>query len=63
MLITRPCPHCHKEWSVELDANQIERLLLGEPAISVLNDGSKAEFFITGICSTCWDELFKNEEE
>lgn len=62
MILRKPCPHCHKEWSVELNAEQIERILLGEKPISVLNDGSKAEFFITGICPTCWDELFKEEE-
>ena len=62
IILNKTCPHCHKDWNVELTSDQFIRIKAGEMALGVLDDAAKAEFFITGICPTCWDELFKEED-
>lgn len=69
--VTRKCDLCNTDWHIEtpypLEELQlrIDRYSAGElvqNAFQELTAGER-EMFMTGYCTSCWDEIFKEEEE
>jgi len=63
--ISGPCYSCSKRQTVRITLNDLGRFRRGEYAQDCFPYLSAAdrEFLISGICGTCWDEMFANPEE
>lgn len=60
MTLYTKCPICKKQHSTFLDDSESYKLnTMQNVQQALLNaTASRREFFISGICDTCWDELF-----
>lgn len=64
-IVRGPCYFCHEPQEVTVNADDLLRLRNGEfiqhcfPYLPA----AKREFLVSGICSTCWDKTFSDEEE
>lgn len=59
--IERPCPHCDKIQTVTVPHESYRAWQFGmkiQDAMPTVSADDR-EILITGICPTCWDELFK----
>ena len=63
--LERKCPVCGKVQELELTFEQYTAIqnakLINNETISFLTSQQR-EFFISGMCDYCWDELFKEED-
>jgi hypothetical protein len=57
------CPNCDSTLSVEITPDKLYAYNQGAYAQDVLSEfnADVRERFITGICGTCWDEMFGEE--
>tara|TARA_B110000503_G_C6906558_1_gene312883 strand:- start:335 stop:586 length:252 start_codon:yes stop_codon:yes gene_type:complete len=55
-----PCPNCDSVLSLEITPDKLYAYNQGAYAQDVLSayDADTRERFITGICGTCWNEMF-----
>ncbi len=63
--ISRKCPNCGKEWSVDVYVEDFEKFARGEGLVQEIFPYLSAddrEFFISGICPKCWDMIFVPED-
>lgn len=66
--IKTPCTVCHKDIEIEMTEQEYENFQKwqnGEishiqDAIPTIPDENR-EMFISGICPTCWSDIFNNE--
>ena len=62
-IFTRKCPLCGKEHSVALDLMELEEGLAAYQNGAKMQDAfpnfspEEREFFMSGICPTCWDSM------
>lgn len=60
------CPHCHEGRKIKVAQAGLIRCVkkgvLIQDAFPNLNDDDR-EFLISGTCPTCFDEMFKEEED
>lgn len=65
MLVKTTCPICHCDTYLQVDAEEYARWQAGEliqVAMPYL-DADEREMLISGICPTCWDDMFGDEDE
>lgn len=65
MLIKTTCPICHCDTYLMVDAEEYARWQAGEliqVAMPSL-DAEEREMLISGICPTCWEDMFDDEDE
>ena len=63
--IDAKCPNCGKITRIDMTDEQYKMYVNGESYIqNIFPNFSPAvrEMLITGICPTCWNEIFKNDE-
>ena len=64
-IVTRPCPFCGHFHEVEvndmdyLDWKDGELIQNAFPYLSA----SERELLVSGICPTCWDKMFKTDDD
>lgn len=58
-----PCMECKQEQQVTVDAAELNSYRRGQSIQSALsnNDGER-EFLMSGICNTCYDAMFAEDE-
>lgn len=63
--VSGPCYSCGKKQSVQVDSVAFEKFKSGRfvqdcfPSLPA----DEREFLISGICSTCWDDMFPSEDD
>mgnify|MGYP004445273757 CR=1 FL=1 len=61
------CPHCNQEHIVEVPLEhyklQKEHPTLHIQEVFTTLSSEEREMLISGICPTCWDEIFSYEED
>lgn len=65
LIIENTCPFCHRVDCIEVNGSDFYKWSHGmraQKAFPYLSDNER-EMIISGICPTCWDETFKDEEE
>jgi hypothetical protein len=65
-IIQRQCPSCHKDQRVEVEDIDYTRYINGEGYVQTIFPyltTSQRETLLSGICDTCWDETFKEDED
>jgi hypothetical protein len=64
VIVRGPCYQCGTEQAVEVDGHALLRFRDGCFAQDCFPDlpAEKREFLISGICGTCWDEMFPDAE-
>lgn len=64
--LERKCPSCGKVWNVVISVEQFTEMQTpGSKRIQeILPDvpAAEREFFLTGICPECWNNIFAEEE-
>lgn len=65
MLVKTTCPICHCDTYLMVDAEEYARWQAGELIqIAMPNlDADAREMLISGICPTCWNDMFGDEDE
>ena len=62
IVLERQCPKCGKTQELELTLEQYQAIqnakLLNDETVPFLTS-TQREFFLSGMCGHCWDELFK----
>lgn len=60
-----PCHYCGVRQAVTVKSAALEKFRSGGFAQNCFPDlpAAQREFLISGICGTCWDEMFPEEEE
>jgi hypothetical protein len=63
VVTSHPCPTCNETKTVSISSAELFAYHQGGLAQTVLSsyDADVRERFITGICGTCWDEMFSDE--
>jgi hypothetical protein len=64
VVTSHPCPTCNEEKTVSVSSQQLFAYHQGGYAQDVLSDydADVRERFITGICGTCWNEMFSDAD-
>ncbi len=65
-LVAIACVHCTKVHNFAVSDQQIEELQAGQKHIQDILDNLEAperEMFISGICPTCWNTMFADDED
>lgn len=65
-VITKPCPVCHLTDSVDMTADQFQRLSVGvEYVQDIFPDmpSDRRELLISGTHPKCWEELFSDADD
>jgi hypothetical protein len=65
MILTRTCPICKKETTLEIEDYQYEKWRRGEFAQDVFSSLSPAdrEVIISGLCHKCQDNFFDEDDD
>jgi hypothetical protein len=63
VVTSHPCPTCNETKTVSISSSELFAYHQGAYAQDVLSDydADVRERFITGICGTCWDEMFSDD--
>ena len=63
VVTSHPCPTCKETKTVSISSAQLFSYHQGGYAQDVLKDYDAGirERFITGICGTCWDDMFGDD--
>lgn len=65
IITTPPCPHCHRTSEVSVPAEGVAAHNAGaliQNAFPTL-DANARELLMTGFHTTCWDDVFGDEDE
>jgi len=64
VVTSHPCPTCNETKTVSISSAELFAYHQGGLAQTVLSayDADVRERFITGICGTCWDEMFSDAD-
>lgn len=59
------CPFCHKPHTVQVHGKDYHAWQNGELAQNAFPylSANEREMLISGICPTCWDDMFSSEED
>lgn len=65
MLVKTTCPICHCDTYLQVDAEEYARWQAGELIQVAMPDldADEREMLISGICPSCWDDMFDDEDE
>ena len=65
MLVKTTCPICHCDTYLQVDAKEYARWQAGELIQVAMPDldADEREMLISGICPTCWEDMFGDEDE
>ena len=61
-----PCVECHRPQEIKIRPGDVERYKAGEGSVQSVFPyltASEREMFLSRICGTCWDRLFKEEDD
>lgn len=65
MLVKTTCPICHCDTYLMVDAEEYARWKAGELIQVAMPDldADEREMLISGICPTCWEDMFDDDED
>lgn len=65
VVISKSCKKCSREFLFDVPQKDLEKFMAGmyiQRAFPYLKPEQR-ELFLSGYCSDCWDELFKEEDD
>lgn len=63
--ISGPCVYCQKQQTLAVDRAKLDKFREGEYVQECFPELSPTarEFLISGVCGSCWDDMFPPEED